>query len=195
MSEYVEYPEVVTLDGDATLDDVGGELSGPQAGEGAVADDAALTQEAPEESQETQGQTESQVGGEGDSPQPEVETEVETQEREAQPEVATDARDAGTGVTAEEVAEVVTERLHSGNDELVERVAGATVRLMAQAQQDAAEDVDTLEGQVVQLSPDQWDAVQQTMAWSLALSVMTAALAAGILGAALVRYFVSGWRR
>lgn len=191
MSEYVEYPEVVTLDGDATLDDVGGELSGPQAGAEAVADGAALTQEAPEESQETLDQTESQVEGEGEYPQPED----ETIEREAQPEVATDARDAVTGVTAEEVAQVVAERLHSGNDELVERVAGATVRLMAQAQQDAAQDVDTLEGQVVQLSPDQWDAVQQSMAWSLALSVMTAALAAGILGAALVRYFVSGWRR
>lgn len=191
MSEYVEYPEVVTLDGDATLDDVGGELSGPQAGAEAVADDAGLTQEAPEESQETLDQTESQVEGEGENPRPEV----ETQERESQPEEATDARDADTSVSAEEVAQVVAERLHSGNDELVERVAGATVRLMAQAQQDAAQDVDTLEGQVVQLSPDQWDAVQQSMAWSLALSVMTAALAAGILGAALVRYFVSGWRR
>lgn len=172
MNEYVEYPEVVTLDGDATLDDVGGELSGPQAGEGALEDAPQDEAGAPDEAL-------------GD----------EATEAEAQPEGATDARDADTGVSAEEVAQVVAERLHSGNEELVERVAGATVRLMAQAQQDAAEDVDTLEGQVVQLSPDQWDAVQQSMAWSLALSVMTAALAAGILGAALVRYFVSGWRR
>lgn len=103
-------------------------------------------------------------------------------------EIASDA--AGQAV------EGVTSELEGLTELFGRQAAAETVRLLAEGQGDA-EEAESLEVEptLVEVEADQWERMQGTMQWSLALSALSSCLVAATLGAVLAQYFVMGWRK
>lgn len=97
---------------------------------------------------------------------------------------------------AGQAVEGVTSELQGLSEVFGRKAAAETVRLLAEGQGDATE-AESLEVEptIVEVEADQWERMQGTMQWSLALSALSSCLVAATLGAVLAQYFVMGWRK
>lgn len=97
---------------------------------------------------------------------------------------------------AGQAVEGVKGELHELSEVFGRQAAAETVRLLAEGQEDA-EEAESLEVEptIVEVESDQWERMQGTMQWSLALSTLSSCLVAATLGAVLAQYFVMGWRK
>lgn len=187
MSDELETPEeVVSLGEPEDAATVDGALAVDVAETVAVADGA----EDAQEDVSGQGQAEpveyAQVAGTLGAIENATDAAIELTERAT--EIANDA--AGQAV------EGVTSELHELTEVFGRKAAAETVRLLAEGQEDA-EEAESLEVEptIVEVESDQWERMQGTMQWSLALSALSSCLVAATLGAVLTQYFVMGWRK
>lgn len=97
---------------------------------------------------------------------------------------------------AGQAVEGVTSELQGLSEVFGRQAAAETVRLLAEGQEEA-EEAESLEVEptLVEVESDQWERMQGTMQWSLALSALSSCLVAATLGAVLAQYFVMGWRK